>query len=81
MKKQIMKTPGMKTRVLATTLFGLTAASIAFYPMAKASLTAAPPTPTAQHITSSIQNQRNKIEVVFVLDTTGSMGGLIQAAK
>ena len=76
MKKQIMK-----NSVLASALFGLTAASIAFYPMAKASLTGAPPTPTAQHISSSIQNQRNKIEVVFVLDTTGSMGGLIQAAR
>ena len=28
-----------------------------------------------------VQQQRQKIEVVFVLDTTGSMGGLIEGAK
>jgi Mg-chelatase subunit ChlD len=35
------------------------------------------PAPTLHPVTQ----QRAKIEVVFVLDTTGSMGGLIQAAK
>lgn len=71
----------MKTKIVAVALFGLTTASIAFYPMAKASLTVVPPTPIAAFIDKPAQNQQPKIEVVFVLDTTGSMGGLIEAAK
>jgi Mg-chelatase subunit ChlD len=81
MKTQITITPTMKTKVVALALFGLTTASIAFYPMAKASLTAPPLIPIDQHIDKPIENQHAKIEVVFVLDTTGSMGGLIDAAK
>jgi len=80
MKTTSVKTPGVKTKVLAVALFGLTAASVAFYPMAKAGLTTLPG-PTARHTAPPGQNQHPKIEVVFALDTTGSMGGLIQAAK
>jgi von Willebrand factor type A domain-containing protein len=40
-----------------------------------------PPAPPAQQQQGQAQGPRPKIEVVFVLDTTGSMSGLIQGAK
>lgn len=41
----------------------------------------APPQPQAQQQSSQQQQARPRIDVVFVLDTTGSMGGLIEGAK
>ena len=37
--------------------------------------------PTSPDHGAVLSSDRPKVEVVFVLDTTGSMGGLIQAAK
>ncbi len=72
----------MKTKLFATALFALTAVAVMFYPM-KQSTGAITPIPidpvVVPHITNA--NERPKVEVVFVLDTTGSMGGLIEAAK
>ena len=69
----------MKTKLLTLSLFASTAIGIAIFPSIQ----------KAQAITSlkpSIENpiqvsQKHRIEVVFVLDTTSSMSGLIQAAK
>ncbi|MFT5656736.1 MAG: hypothetical protein ACI9KN_000005 [Gammaproteobacteria bacterium] len=69
----------MKINLLALTLFATTAIGIAVFPsIQQAQALASPVLPalTAQH---SVQQHR--IEVVFILDTTSSMSGLIQAAK
>lgn len=67
----------MKTKLLGITLFALTLGAVAVYPSVK---TATQPTPPPIKLT---QNQATApvVDVVFVLDTTGSMGGLIQTAK
>ncbi len=70
----------MKSKILALALFGFTAAGVAFYPAYQsigAISTAAQTTPAV----NPLNQERSSIEVVFVLDTTGSMSGLIQAAK
>jgi len=67
----------MKTKLLGIALFTLTLAAVVYYPQLPAkSITVDPP--IDQHITVA---ERPKVDVVFVLDTTGSMGGLIQTAK
>lgn len=70
----------MKNTILGLALFILTVATVAVYPAIKnpAAVTGTPPTaPPGQLLPDS----RPKVELVFVLDTTGSMGGLIQTAK
>lgn len=74
----------MKTRLIALTLFGATAATVAGYSYQSATLMALPSRdPAAVNLPpiDPLTQQRPKIEVAFVLDTTGSMSGLIQAAK
>lgn len=65
----------MKNKLLGIALFTLTLAAIVYYPQLKAKSidvdTAIP-----QQVSTKV-----KIDVVFVLDTTGSMSGLIQTAK
>jgi len=68
----------MKTRFLATTLFAATAATVLLFPVLRdldAGTIAPPP------VQGGIENQRPRIDVAFVLDTTGSMSGLIETAK
>ena len=69
----------MKSKIIAVAIFGLTVATVLFFPSLKSKVisgqTGAPP------ITQITLNDAPKVEVVFVLDTTGSMSGLIQAAK
>ena len=65
----------MKTKLLGIALFGLTLAAIVYYPVLSAKNIQVDP-PINHHITAN-----PKVDVVFVLDTTGSMGGLIQTAK
>ena len=65
----------MKTAIIAAALFSLTATGVALHPGRDIGPT--PPT-NLPHI---VANGKQKVEVVFVLDTTGSMGGLIEAAK
>ena len=67
----------MKSKLLAITLFGLTLAAVVYYPQLSAKSIQVDPTLT-QKITS---DHNPRVDVVFVLDTTGSMGGLIQTAK
>ena len=64
----------MKTTLLAIGLFSVTAAAVAFYPSSQDG-GPKPPPPLVD------TNQAPKVEVVFALDTTGSMSGLIQTAK
>ncbi|MFV2090726.1 MAG: vWA domain-containing protein, partial [Pseudomonadales bacterium] len=72
----------MKTKILAAGLFALTAAAIAYYPSLHGNVTIiAPPPPIQPPIEYPVQVTAPKIEVVFVLDTTGSMTDLIQTAK
>lgn len=64
----------MKTKLIGIALFALTVAAVVYYPQLSAK--PQPVNPPIAHITDS-----PKIDVVFVLDTTGSMSDLIQAAK
>ncbi len=66
----------MKLKLLALVLMTLTATAVAVVPMVQRS--AVVPSPISP---PSVPEERPQIEVVFVLDTTGSMGGLIDAAK
>jgi Mg-chelatase subunit ChlD len=73
----------MKSKIVAIALFTTTAASVAFYPAFQAlsaGLTVKPAKidVPVNHI---VETQSKYIDVVFVVDTTGSMSGLIQAAK
>jgi len=81
-----------KTKITGILLFAFTASAVAFYPeLEKAAsahllppiVGANPPgiSPIIPPIVDPVQNERKRIEVVFVMDTTGSMSGLIQAAK
>ena len=72
----------MKTKLIALTLLSATAGVVALYP-AYQSIGAVPaPAIAANPPTAGIiAQQQQRIEVVFVLDTTGSMGGMIEAAK
>lgn len=66
----------MKAKLIAVTLILMTAGAVAFYPFLGSSATNAPVRPVQPPVPTG-----QKIEVVFVLDTTGSMGGLIETAK
>jgi len=68
----------MKSKLIAMALFAFTTATVALLP-AYRSVGGMPPAdpPGIDPAT----NERARIDVVFVLDTTGSMGGLIQAAR
>ena len=79
----------MKTQLIGITLFAATASAVALYPALDSDAVTTDPVITpiidpVHHIVAPVDpitNQPPKIEVVFVLDTTGSMSGLIQAAK
>lgn len=66
----------MKTKLIGIALFALTVGAVAYYPQLKAKPVQIDTT-VSQHITA----QRPVVDVVFVLDTTGSMSGLIETAK
>ncbi len=67
----------MKIKILGIALFVLTLGVVVYYPQLMAKNVPVNP-PINHHI---IASQNPKIDVVFVLDTTGSMSGLIQTAK
>ena len=66
----------MKSKLLGIALFAITLGTVVYYPSLMAKNIEV--TPTIRH---TIARQHPKIDVVFVLDTTGSMSGLIQTAK
>ncbi len=65
----------MKNKLLGIALFGLTLGAVVYYPQLMAKNI--PIDPPLQHQLVA----KPKVDVVFVLDTTGSMSGLIQTAK
>jgi len=67
----------MKTKVITLALFLFTAATVIAYPIIKERSN----TPIDTPVAVLPEADKPKIEVVFVLDTTGSMSGLIGAAK
>ncbi len=69
-----------RSKLLAFSLFALTATGVVFYPAQQSTATIPPPVITSP-VNNPIGNERPKVELVFVLDTTGSMSGLIEAAK
>ena len=68
----------MKSKIIAMALFAITAATVALLP---AYQSIGGMTPLKLPPVDPLTNEQSRIEVVFVLDTTGSMGGLIEAAK
>ncbi len=76
MKSSTIKSPKINSKIIALALLAATATGIATYPL----IHQAQATQTVQ-TTTQIPAQSHRIEVVFVLDTTSSMSGLIQAAK
>ncbi|MEN8170393.1 MAG: vWA domain-containing protein [Pseudomonadota bacterium] len=73
----------MKTKLIALALFVGTTVSVALFPLFNG--VAANPQPNVHPVllppAIPINNEKPRVEAVFVLDTTGSMSGLIQAAK
>jgi Mg-chelatase subunit ChlD len=72
-----------KTVLIGVALFAATAGALAYLPTLNDSQTAttAPGNPPGSTAITASQQRQPVVEAVFVLDTTGSMGGLIQAAK
>lgn len=68
----------MKTNILVTGLVLATVGTVLLYPTIRGHATPAPPKTLP---TPLVPAAAKRVQVVFVLDTTGSMGGLIQAAK
>jgi Mg-chelatase subunit ChlD len=71
----------MKTKLLVSALFALTAGVVAGYPLFGAPAIAPAAAKPHAAVATIAPAARPKVEVVFVLDTTGSMSGLIDAAK
>jgi len=67
----------MKVKLLGIALFAITLVSVIYYPQLMARTVPVTPPPGGQQ--ANIDKPR--IDVVFVLDTTGSMEGLIATAK
>lgn len=71
-----MKNKTFNPKIIALALIIATATGIALFPMAKQAQAI-----QKTGVTPVVPSQSHRIEVVFVLDTTSSMSGLIQAAK
>jgi len=75
----------MKTKLIALSIFAATAVTVTFFPTIQTALANNPTPPVIIEppavIVPVVSVEHPKIEVVFVLDTTGSMSGLIDAAK
>lgn len=71
----------MKTKILGLALFALTLATVVLYPYTKGSSAIIDKVTLIKQSTLTQAIGAPTVEVVFVLDTTGSMDGLIHAAK
>lgn len=77
-----MKTRYYRSKLSAIALMGITAAIVSLYPAMHTIGAVQPPAIQPGVIDpAAVNRQQGKIDVVFVLDTTGSMSGLIKAAK
>src|SRR5881394_2481834 len=72
-----METQDMKTNIVIAGLVLATVGTVLVYPTLRGHAT----TVANPHTTVTTPSTAKRVEVVFVLDTTGSMGGLIAAAK
>jgi len=70
----------MKSKILALAILAFTAAAVGLYPQLQGAASSTPVTATPP-AADPLANTKPRVEGAFVLDTTGSMGGLIQAAK
>ena len=68
----------MRSKLLGIALFALTLVTVIYYPSLKARNIDPQAVPVIQRLAPAAHP---KVDVVFVLDTTGSMSGLIQTAK
>jgi len=66
----------MNSKILGIALFAITLGAVVYYPSLMAKNI-----DTRQPTDFQVVQQRPRVDVVFVLDTTGSMSGLIQTAK
>lgn len=64
----------MRSTILGVALFTFTATGVALYPMYHSAA-------TTTEVTPRLAAETARVEVVFVLDTTGSMSDMIGAAK
>ncbi len=71
----------MKQQLLGLALACLTLAAIIGYPRLGDVQAASPPPKVSSPRVATLNAQQPRVDLVFVLDTTGSMGGLIQTAK
>jgi len=75
----------MKPKLIALSIFAATAVTVTFFPTIQTALANNPSPPIIIDppavVVPVVNMEHPKIEVVFVLDTTGSMSGLIDAAK
>ncbi len=75
----------MKTHLFGVALFAATAAAVAYYPTLPDGVAPSPEPGTPGTVqlppVQPASDGRPRVEAVFVLDTTGSMSGLIEAAK
>lgn len=73
----------MKTKFIAISIFAATSVTVVVFPTIQHALATPIHIPVVINPTNTlpVANEHPKIEVVFVLDTTGSMSGLIDAAK
>lgn len=71
----------MKTKLFAFALFALSAVVVVYFPAVRGYSTVAGSPPPVSTLPVIAPVPAPKVEVVFVLDTTGSMSGLIETAK
>ncbi len=73
----------MKTKYLVTSILLATAAAVSAYPLLVSSNPVIQPPQQQNTVLQNLmqQHQQKQIDVVFALDTTASMGGLLQTAK
>ena len=71
----------MKHNLLGLGLAALTIGAVALYPDLHNAAAALPSQGVAKPTPPPLNQQRPRVDLVFVLDTTGSMGGFIDAAK
>ena len=71
----------MRTKLIAVSLFAATTVAVVMYPDRPSIGASPPPLPLLIEPSAAVTNTKPRVEVVFALDTTGSMSGLIEAAK
>ena len=71
----------MKSKIIVAALFILTAVTVVLYPLHQGNATPSTQGQNTNPVVPALTQGPAKVEVVFVLDTTSSMTGLIEAAK